>query len=250
MLALLPTATEALLEALPVEKITQDLQRKKAERLGKSVYTLETGASEQSSRPPSTTDEDSKSLASLQGGSYVQASQMVASGSSSGDADAQRPLKSRSQLWDEVKISSITRSFTLLYTLSLLTLFTRIQLNLLGRRNYLSSVVSMASQALQDSAINLENNDDDKTDQSYGTDFETNRKFLTFSWWLLNCGWRDVSQTVESAVKAVFGPLNPREDVSMERLSTLILDVRRKIEGATAEERRYALTNLLGALPS
>ena len=133
---------------------------------------------------------------------------------------------------------AITRSFTLLYTLSLLTLLTRIQLNLLGRRNYLSSVVSLASHPPQDPTISLENHDDDNDEQTYGNDFETNRKFLTFSWWLLHRGWRDVMEKVESAVKEVFGPLNPREDVSLERLSGLILDVRRKVEGATPEERR------------
>lgn len=43
---------------------------------------------------------------------------------------------------------------------------------------------------------------------------------------------------VETAVKEVFGPLNPREDVSLERMSSLILDMRRKVEGATPEERK------------
>ena len=43
---------------------------------------------------------------------------------------------------------------------------------------------------------------------------------------------------VETAVKEVFGPLNPREDISLERLSSLILEVRRNVEGATPEERR------------
>ena len=43
---------------------------------------------------------------------------------------------------------------------------------------------------------------------------------------------------VEEAVTEVFGPLNPREDISLERMSSLILDVRRKVEGVTPEERR------------
>lgn len=45
-------------------------------------------------------------------------------------------------------------------------------------------------------------------------------------------------EKVQSAVKEVFGPLNPREDIYLERLSSLILDVRRKVEGATPEERK------------
>lgn len=126
----------------------------------------------------------------------------------------------------------------MLYTVSLLSLVTRIQLNLLGRRNYLSSVVALASHSPQDPRISMENRDDDNVEQAYGTDFETNRKYLTFSWWLLHRGWREIMNTVETAVKDVFGPLNPREDISLERMSNLVLDVRRKVEGATPEERR------------
>ena len=34
--------------------------------------------------------------------------------------------------------------------------------------------------------------------------------------------------------------LNPREEITMERLSELTLEVRKRVEGATEEERRYA----------
>ncbi|KAL9605781.1 MAG: hypothetical protein Q9179_001014 [Wetmoreana sp. 5 TL-2023] len=239
VLALLPTAAENILQALPVERITQDLQQKKAERLGRSTGTLDGGSLNPSSGPSSVADEDGRSLASFQSEGYVHTSQITASGSSNGIPGAQRPTKSKAQLWNDLKISSITRAFTLLYTLSLLTLLTRVQLNLLGRRNYLSSVVSMASHSPQDPTISLENLDDDLAEQTYGNDFETNRKFLTFSWWLLHRGWRDVTAKVETGVKAVFGPLNPREDIHLEKLSALILEVRRKVEGATPEERRW-----------
>ncbi|KAL8701487.1 MAG: hypothetical protein Q9224_000487 [Gallowayella concinna] len=238
VLALLPTVTENILEALPVERITQDLQQKKAERLGRSAGALDTSSAIPSSGPSSVTDDDGKSLASFQSESYVHASQMAASNSASEESGAPKSMKSKAQLWNDLKISSITRAFTLLYTLSLLTLFTRIQLNLLGRRNYLSSVVSMASHSPQDPTISLENLDDDDVEPTYGNDFETNRKFLTFSWWLLHRGWRDVMEKVENAVKAVFGPLSPREDIPLEKLSALTLEVRRRVEGATPEERR------------
>jgi dihydrofolate reductase len=136
--------------------------------------------------------------------------------------------------------AAITRALTLLYTLSLLTLLTRIQLNLLGRRTYLSSVVSLASPptATDSSHISLENNDDDNYDNVYGNDFETNRKYLTFSWWLLHKGSKEIVEKVTAAVKDVFGPINPREDMTLERLSQLILQVRKKVEGATEIERR------------
>lgn len=43
---------------------------------------------------------------------------------------------------------------------------------------------------------------------------------------------------VEAAVKEVFGGLNIRDDVSMERFSELTLEVRKRIEGTTDTERR------------
>ena len=33
---------------------------------------------------------------------------------------------------------------------------------------------------------------------------ETERKFLTLGWWLLNVGWKDVAERVRSAVEVVF----------------------------------------------
>lgn len=132
---------------------------------------------------------------------------------------------------------AITRSFTLIYTLALLTMLTRVQLNLLGRRSYLSSVVALATGG-QQGTISLENNDDDSTDQAYGSDFDTNRKYLTFSWWLLNKGWNDIMNQVESAVRTVFGSLSPRDLLSFQRFAELTMEVRKLVEGATPEERR------------
>jgi peroxin-3 len=139
-----------------------------------------------------------------------------------------------------MKINSIARALTLVYSLCLLTLLTRIQLNLLGRRTYLSSVVALASPPTpaQASRISLENHDDDNYENAYGNDFETNRKYLTFSWWLLHRGSRQIMARVIAAVKEVFAQVNIREDVSLESLSDLILRVRKIVEGSTEEERR------------
>lgn len=115
-------------------------------------------------------------------------------------------------------------------------MFTRIQLNLLGRRSYLSSVISLATGTAQ-STISLENNDDDNPEQAYGSDFETNRKYLTFSWWLLNRGWTDVMETVEAAVRDVFGHLSPRDLLSFDTFSQLTLEVRKKVERKSDSDR-------------
>ena len=126
----------------------------------------------------------------------------------------------------------------MIYTLALLTLLTRVQLNLLGRRSYLSSVVSLATGSNEQAGIKLENRDDDNFDQSYGNDFETNRRYLTFSWWLLHRGWRDIMLKVQGAVKEVFDKLSVIDSVDLQEFSILTLEVRKKIEGATEEERK------------
>ncbi|KAI7280792.1 Peroxin-3 [Hortaea werneckii] len=235
VLALLPTIREEILETLPVEQITEELQRERQERL-KRIGASDAASSELPSVPPSVGDEDGKSISS---GSYVHASQVTGS-TADGAASPSRPKKSKAQLWQEMKINAITRALTLIYTLSLLTLLTRIQLNLLGRRTYLSSVVAMASPqaAQQSSTISLENKDDDNYENFYGNDFETNRKYLTFSWWLLHRGSKLILERVQAAVKEVFGLVNIREDMSLDRLSELILEVRKKVEGATEQDRQ------------
>ncbi|QSZ35568.1 hypothetical protein DSL72_008438 [Monilinia vaccinii-corymbosi] len=246
VLALLPTATENILAELETERITYELQQKKA---AKQARNGEGRPSEFGSSPPSITDDDGRSMASFSD-SGMHISQLgipsglelgvngAQDGGQQGAQQAQKVQKSKMQLWNDLKISSITRSFTLIYTLSLLTLLTRIQLNLLGRRSYLSSVVSLATGGVEQSTISLENNDDDNSDQAYGNDFETNRRYLTFSWWLLHRGWKDVMLKVEAAVKEVFRDTSIREELTMAKFSELTLEVRKKVEGATPEDRQ------------
>ncbi|KFY21389.1 hypothetical protein V493_07436 [Pseudogymnoascus sp. VKM F-4281 (FW-2241)] len=243
ILALLPTATDNIMAELETERITFALQEQKASKLAREDRPSDLG-----STPPSVTDDDGRSNISQLSESGVHASQASLPPTTSDEnatqdgaqpvQSAQKSRKSKLQLWNDLKISAITRAFTLIYTLALLTLLTRIQLNLLGRRSYLSSVVSLATGGLQDSFINLENNDDDNTDQAYGNDFETNRRYLTFSWWLLHRGWREVMFKVQDAVQDVFGPLSPRDDLSLARLSELTLEVRKRVEGATEADRQ------------
>ncbi|KAI0540818.1 Peroxin-3 family protein [Xylaria digitata] len=241
VLALLPAATTNILETMNTENITLEIQQMKG--AARSVRSGESSVAPPSIADTTLTEEEGKSIASLQSESGVHASQMtLPSISSTGDAAQdggqalQRARKTKRQLWDDLTISSITRAFTLVYTLALLTMLTRIQLNLLGRRSYLSSVVSLATGATQ-STISLENNDDDNPEQAYGSDFETNRKYLTFSWWLLNRGWTDVMEKVETAVREVFGHLSPRDLLSFDTFSQLALEVRKKVEMTSGSDR-------------
>ncbi|KAI9790394.1 MAG: peroxin [Peltula sp. TS41687] len=285
-LALIPALSTLVLEDLPVENITRELQLKKAERLAAAANVNAgagrrgTGREEEdggssAGQPTSLTeddDDDGRSAAhSLTSESYGRASQAIVEGGgedgsaptgassaaaaaaagegSAGNAapSSNRPRKTKAQLWAELKIASITRTFTLIYSLALLTLLTRIQLNLLGRRSYLASVMSLATPSPSDSAtINLESRDGNSSPEAkYGDDYEVNQRYLAFSWWLLHRGWKLLREEVETAVKEVFGPLDPRDDVSFDRLAQLTLRVRKKVEGETPRERRNYLPYLL-----
>ncbi|KAL2417710.1 Peroxisomal biogenesis factor 3 [Exophiala dermatitidis] len=233
VLALLPTLTENVLEELPVEQLTHELQQKKAERLARA-------SGEGKSEASSIQDGDTVSMSSFQTGSFVHASQ----GGNGG------PRKTKAQLWNELKVTSITRAFTLIYCLSLLTILTRIQLNLLGRLNYLTSVVSLARPPPPGRAnsISLEDHDDGNASTSFGNDFETNRRYLTFSWYLLHKGYAQIMAKVRTAVEEVFGGISPNEGITASRLSDLVLEVRKRVEGGT-EQERYATRWLQYMLP-
>ncbi len=105
--------SENILEALPSERILDELQQKKAQRLGRSTGTSDVAPSDLSSGTPSAVDEDGKSVSSE---SYVHASQMASSGVDNGEP---RPAKSKAQLWGELKISCT--SYIALLVLQILT---------------------------------------------------------------------------------------------------------------------------------
>ncbi|KAL2753334.1 hypothetical protein ACRALDRAFT_1058186 [Sodiomyces alcalophilus JCM 7366] len=267
VLALLPSATAAILKALDTEAITYEIQSMKARGSANKGPATGTGTLSSPSIADTNLTEDDGARSSLaastvQSESGIHASQVTLppvnqeEGSQDGGAagveqqqqqqpqtqQQQKPKKTKRQLWHDLIISSITRSFTLIYTLALLTMLTRIQLNLLGRRSYLSSVISLAASASgagsPSGPISLENNDDDSPVHAYGSDFETNRKYLAFSWWLLNRGWCDLRIQVEEAVRAIFGELSPRDILTFQRFAELTLEVRRRVEGATPDARR------------
>lgn len=111
-LALIPALSAHILDDLPVEKITHELQQKKAERLAvKGTASPEVASSELSSGPPSVVEDDGRSLQSFQSESYVHASQPTADGGSAAaseesSANAQPSAKkTKAQLWAELKIA-------------------------------------------------------------------------------------------------------------------------------------------------
>lgn len=159
--------------------------------------------------------------------------------------------RTRGQLWNEVKIlgaivfagymrptnspEALTRTLTTLYTTTLLSLLTAVQLNLLGRSRYIDSVRAFdraERERERDQVPNLSlteilareavakivdveaiwpawilggTEDSDEYDEKLDAIPEaTELRFLTLSWWVLHVGWKDVAARVRGSVESVF----------------------------------------------
>ncbi|CAO3694399.1 unnamed protein product [Umbelopsis ramanniana] len=133
--------------------------------------------------------------------------------------------KSKYTLWEEIKIKSFTRSLTSLYCVSLLTLLTHTELNLLGRFTYVSSIASLNR---SEPTIRIERSGSESKDAFMDIDVEG--KFLSFSWWLLHKGWKGLAERVEAAVHEVFGSIQLKHATNYEETLRLIKRVRHLVE--------------------
>ncbi len=124
----------------------------------------------------------------------------------------------------------MTRTLTVLYSTTLLTIFTNIQLSLLGRYKYIQSVIQLErdedarsrrqyelslSSLLFPSLVDSTHSRDiealfgqqtglEEGIWREGVDPETEHMYLTLSWWILNVGWKDVGERVRRGVEEVF----------------------------------------------
>ncbi|CCG81165.1 putative Peroxisomal membrane protein [Taphrina deformans PYCC 5710] len=200
VIAFMPELSEKILEALKVESITAELQ---AQKQGRSTTT-----------GGSLAEDDTASMRS--GYSEITHSTLG--------------RRSKLELWNDVKITSITRIFSLYYCIALLVLFTRIQLNLIGRGNYVASVMSIVDEE-GEAKITLS---DESVDGSGANNNNNNnaltREYMTFTWFLLNRGWSGVVDRVKGAVEEVFSRLEVREDITLSQIRLLTSRVRSVIE--------------------
>ncbi|KAG0238050.1 peroxin [Actinomortierella wolfii] len=136
--------------------------------------------------------------------------------------------RTKLELWNELKIMSFTRTLTALYSLTFLTLLTQLQLNLLGRFTYVSSVVALSN---TDPSIRIESTTKGSMSSTNGIlDFQTEKKYLTFSYWLLHEGWRKWNERVHRVVQAVVGSMSLKQQLKAKEFSELLADIRERLE--------------------
>ena len=105
-----------------------------------------------------------------------------------------------------------------MYSMTLLSLFVHLQLNILGRCKYIQSLLQLARDEKERERLRsglsltsllwnggLEQQDDDADLQGIPPiSLDTERKYLTLTWWLLNRGWTAVGDRVTGAIHEVF----------------------------------------------
>ncbi|KAK0450417.1 Peroxin-3 [Desarmillaria tabescens] len=268
VLALIPTLSEQILEGMDVEALIQELQnfgKAKSASLSLNVED-ENGSSRSMSSSMSVVSEAASvvSLGSSSEMSFQPESDMSMSASVSSISPSEVSLpdstasstsfsssKTKASLWNAVKILSLTRTLTLIYTTTLLSLLTSQQLALLGRARYLSSVLAAAREERLAESIEeqlsitglLFGNAGEQmeelmsgnlsvlfSDLPEGPTEDTEARFLTMSWWLLHVGWKDVGERVRSSVEDVFEGVSLKTRLTLTDLHRLILDVRRRID--------------------
>lgn len=184
ILALLPVLTKPVLSYMPTETITAALKKKKNPNREMSdslttenliAYTEELGASQ--------------NLEMLQ---YLK--------------------KSKVDLWHDLKIKSITRMLTLIYSASGLLLLTRLQLNILARKSYLELAIAMAGGTITA-----------KSPDSFT--YFVEQSYLSLSWWLLHHGWLRMADSLEALVEKKFKDINPKMELSVETFRQILNDI-------------------------
>ncbi|CAK9435544.1 uncharacterized protein LODBEIA_P02710 [Lodderomyces beijingensis] len=196
ILALLPVLAGPIIDASPVELITQALKLKKGQQPPQNVPAPAQAApnghnSELTADNLNLLDNNNNPESKLS--FYMN--------------------KSKVELWDLLKIKTITRTLTLMYATSGLLLVTRLQLNILARRSYLESAILMAG-------VKHPNNDIDPHEN-----YIIEQSYLSLSWWLLNKGWVNISSLIEAIVVNKFEKITPKTEIGLVEFEVILSDI-------------------------
>ncbi|RLV92682.1 Peroxisomal biogenesis factor 3 [Spathaspora sp. JA1] len=202
ILALLPVLTGPIIDYLPIELITQALRLKK-NNTDKLVGTGDNSLTSDNLNLLEQNDGESKLSIYMN--------------------------KSKIELWNLLKIKTITRVLTLMYGVSGLFLITKLQLNILARRAYLESAILMAGVKTNVDDINPHEN------------YIVEQSYLSLSWWLLNKGWINLSSIIEALVNKKFEQINPKTELYVQEFEFILQDI---INEINTNNKEFILANI------
>ncbi|KAI8053261.1 Peroxin-3 [Syncephalis plumigaleata] len=134
------------------------------------------------------------------------------------------------ELWQELKIRSFTRTIAATYLITLLTLLNHLQLNLVGRHIYVASVAESGVEASKETeaSVRLRMQRNDTVLAA-----NTERDYLSFSWWLLHVGCYTCIQRIRNATIEVIGSVSLKKSCSYQDLSNLVNQIRDRVESSS-----------------
>ena len=213
-MALFPTVSTQVLDEYDVEETRRMLQElRHGDAQGDTASSL--GSSQMGSSQMSASQ-----MSASQTSDQLTGSQITDPGTSQALGGSFVTPPSKAELWRQIKIGSLTRAFVLVYTGALLTILTRIQLNILGRRSYAESMEQHLRETTSEAALLAD-------EEQAGA---TNRQFLTFSWWILHRGWRVLAERVQSAVEVATAAIEPPNRLNFVQMEDLVGAIHREID--------------------
>lgn len=161
------------------------------------------------------------------------------------------------RLWNDIKRTSFERTLTSLYTLVFLTLQTYIQLNMLGRRAYIAALetqakrnallratnqgtvdeqhqITLRGDGIEDVANHLPSVDEEMSEHAISQD--TEKKYLSSSYWFLHRGWQAVADSVQRAVQDEVADMPLKTLLSFAHFEELITRLRARVERAPTKQ--------------
>jgi len=218
-MALFPTVSTQVLDEYDVEETRRMLQElRHGDAQGDTASSL--GSSQMGSSQMSASQMSASQMSASQTSDQLTGSQITDPGTSQALGGSFVTPPSKAELWRQIKIGSLTRAFVLVYTGALLTILTRIQLNILGRRSYAESMEQHLRETTSEAALLAD-------EEQAGA---TNRQFLTFSWWILHRGWRVLAERVQSAVEVATAAIEPPNRLNFVQMEDLVGAIHREID--------------------
>lgn len=169
-------------------------------------------------------------------------------------------MPSKVELWEDLKLKSLVKLVTTIYTSSTLYLLLTIQLNILARRDYLETAIN---EAIEKENVNGSISIDgvyqwikgkcwgigETSASNIGETKQMGRDkityineqgFLSMSWWLLNRGWEQYYHLVENIVSVELNDLTVRDKITKQefeqRLRRVFTDINKMLSGHNDEK--------------
>ncbi|CAI6010988.1 unnamed protein product [Closterium sp. NIES-65] len=159
-------------------------------------------------------------------------------GGGEGVAAAPRaPLSAQEKLriWEDLKVLSFCRTLCGMWSLALLSLFVRAQLNVLGRRVFLDAAVrSASSSSLQDPQ--------QQAWRKRQLPMRCQHQFIALADYLPQIGLRALTRDAQAFIAPILERLSLRDNISLPQLLSLIHDIRLEFEARDCTTwQRYLL---------